>query len=419
MNCDLIRGGTGLPTPRPLDIKGRPADWKSYRDTVADFVPDPMILRAGDVFLMGREQASGMLPQEAGGGGRVWQALDKNIHGILCFFDLLVTRDRIPLINYWHTFGANVFEKELGDRTVRVAVDRDYYEHVKTGALANLRRCKTSTLGMAAVRDVTDELDAFGWEWAPDLDGVKVTQERRPIAQFLLGGFVFGAYAQVSGTEHIIQSKRSRLFLALSAPDGGKRPWAYEREQKLFESLRDACRTEVHVRYEELPAAPSVVPHLMLSKPAVGTPRGLLNEVLEFRDSPDGKTYRQWWQDLRGGLARGHVNPGAERDITRVAAELNRRFGVGAIKASETRLSFEGSAEAAITVPLAGSVKLGGKVKVENLPVHLPQAEWLRRFIVENTTLRQGHSRVLLRLAIAQKEYENFVLGVRNLWEAG
>jgi hypothetical protein len=43
-------------------------------------------------------------------------------------------------------------------------------------------------------------------------------------------------------------------------------------------------------------------------------------------------------------------------------------------------------------------------VKVENLPIHLPQAEWLRRFIVENTTLRQGHSRVLLRLAIAQKE---------------
>ena len=77
-------------------------------------------------------------------------------------------------------------------------------------------------------------------------------------------------------------------------------------------------------------------------------------------------------------------------------------------------MSFEGSAEAAITVPLAGSVKLGGKVKVENLPVHLPQAEWLRRFIVENR-----HSRVLLRLAIAQKECENFVLGVRNLWEAG
>jgi hypothetical protein len=373
-----------------------------------------MILRAGDVFLMGQEQASDMLPQEK---GRVWQALDKNIHGILCFFDLLVTRDRIPLINYWHTFGANVFEKELKGRTVRVAVDQPYYEHIKAGALANLRHCKTSRLSVADVRDVTDELDAFGWEWAPELDGVKVSEQRRPIAQFLLGGFVFGAYAQVSGTEHIIQSKRSRLFLALSAPEAGKRPWAYEREQELFQNLREACRTEAHVRYDELPAAPSVALYLIARKPGVGTPRALLSEVLAFRDSPDGKTYRQWWQDLRGGLAKGHVDRKAEGDVRKVAAELDRRFRVGATKTSESRLSFEGSAEAKIAIPLVGSAKLGGKVKAEK--VHLPRAEWLRRFIVENTTLRKGHRRVLLRLALAQQEYENFVLGMKKLWEAG
>lgn len=415
-----LSNGTGSardPKSMPLKVAGQPRDWAFYRDHVADFVPDPMILRAGDVFLMGQERASSDLPhQKDGHGSQIWQALDRNIHGILCFFDLLVTRERIPLIDYRHTYRTNVFDKELAGRTVRVDVDHEHYETVKAGALANLRRCKTSALSAGAVEDVSDELAAFGWDWSPDLAGVKVSDKRRPVAQFLLGGFLFGAYAQATGTEHLLQSKRSRLFLALSAPGAGQRAWAYEREQALFERLREACKADGSVRYEELPAAPSVVPYLMARNPRVDSPQALLGEVMTFRDSPDGETYRRWWQDLRAGLAKGQVAAKARHDIDQVAAELDRRFGTGDAKASQARVSFELGIEAKVGLPVVAEAKATAKAKVEN--VTLPKVEWLRRFIVERTTLRKGHSRVLLRLSVASKEHENLVLGMERLWRS-
>ena len=220
----------------------------------------------------------------------------------------------------------------------------------------------------------------------------------------------------MAGTELVFPNKRSRHFLALSAPDAGKRSWAYEREQKLFESLRDACRTEAHVRYDEFPAAPSIVPYLMKLKPSIDTPLSLLGELLEFRESSDGKTYREWWQELRGGLEHGRVNRKVEQDIARVAAALRRRFGMKSAKASEARLSFEGEAEFR-----SRRFKAKGKIKTENL--RLPRSEWLRRLAFNIKTLPEktlpgGHSRLLLRLSLARQEHENLVEGMKRLWEA-
>ena len=406
------------PQPRAVafELDGRPIGWTDYRDQVADFVPDPMVLRAADLFLMGSEQATSSVPQDLGGRSRLWQALDKNLSGILCFFDLLVTRGRIPLINYWHSFSAFALEDLLGDRTVRVQVDHDTYRQIKRNSLVTLARYKTSKLGKSDLEDVAQELDAFGWEWSPDLEGMRVSEKRRAVAQFLLGGLIFGSYAQASGTEHVLQSKRSRLFLGLSIPDGTKRPWAYERERELFEKLREACKTEKHIRYEELPAAPSVVPYLLTRRPTPATPKDLLEKALEFRDGPEGEPYVRWWNELHAHLGMGHINRKAEQDIHRIAAEMNRRFRVGDATGTETRLSVEAGVETGELLSPFGKANV--KVSAEDVRLRVPWAEWIRRLFVEKVSLREGHSRVLLRLSLAQRDYENLSLGLGRLWEA-
>lgn len=130
----------------PLKVNGQAADWGTYRDSVADFVPDPMVLRAADLFLMGGNRARQSVPVCDDGAARLWTALDKNVSGILTFFDLLVTRDRIPLINYWNTFSVISFEDVLGDLAVRVDVEPEFYAHAKVGALAKLRRDRKSVV---------------------------------------------------------------------------------------------------------------------------------------------------------------------------------------------------------------------------------------------------------------------------------
>jgi hypothetical protein len=59
------------------------------------FVPDPMMLRTGEIFLNGAEGAKPLGHSDFA----VWSAIEQNIGGLLDFFDMLVIRDAIPLIN--------------------------------------------------------------------------------------------------------------------------------------------------------------------------------------------------------------------------------------------------------------------------------------------------------------------------------
>jgi hypothetical protein len=400
-----------------LKVNNEGANWKTYRKSVADFIPDPMVLRAGDLFLMGREQGRHSVPVGDDGAERLWTALDKNISGILTFFDLLVTRNRIPLIDYPASFSVISFDDVLGDLVVHVHVEHEFYRHAKAGALAKLRSYRTSSIGRRGLRDITDELDAFGWEWSPQLEGLQVSEARRPIVQFVLGGLIFGAYAQASGTEHILQSKRSRLFLALSEPNLRENFWAYERERELFKDLREACSTDHHVRYEEVPAPPPIVPYLLAKNPSARTPKDLLKAALDFRESPEGLSYREWRAELREGLAMGRNDPAARRIIDRVLKELNKRYKKVQSDGAEAKVSFEIGAETSDLVGPLGKVK--GKVAAKDVPLKLPKVEWLRRWLVENIGMRTGCSKLLLRMGIAQRDYENLTLGLRRIWENG
>jgi hypothetical protein len=111
--------------------------WNAYRKKFG-FVPDPMILRAGEIFLNG---VSGSTPLSADG-FPVWKALEENISGIVEFFDMIATYDRIPLINYWYTYDrmslAESIEQLLAEKLCRVEIGYDVYEKIKEGAVLNL-----------------------------------------------------------------------------------------------------------------------------------------------------------------------------------------------------------------------------------------------------------------------------------------
>src|SRR3954451_22853064 len=89
----------------PVSISSRePHAWKDFTDRT-DCVPDAMIIRAAELFLNGRHACRlQRLDEDA-----VWEALDRNVDGILTFFDLLLTRDAVPLVNYHDTFQPDTY----------------------------------------------------------------------------------------------------------------------------------------------------------------------------------------------------------------------------------------------------------------------------------------------------------------------
>jgi hypothetical protein len=93
-----------------------------------------MILRVAELFIGGSIYAEGqrLKPNDA------WAAIDKNIDGLLAFFHALMTRDRVPLIDYEYTFPFDNFQHFLGSVAVLIHADRGVYEDVKKREQAKL-----------------------------------------------------------------------------------------------------------------------------------------------------------------------------------------------------------------------------------------------------------------------------------------
>jgi hypothetical protein len=73
----------------------------------------------------------------------VWEAIEENVGGLLEFFDMLVIRDAIPLIDYRDTFDEmegqfTPIETLIGDRLCQVSIDRSIYNEIKKGGLIDL-----------------------------------------------------------------------------------------------------------------------------------------------------------------------------------------------------------------------------------------------------------------------------------------
>lgn len=205
-----------------------------------DTVVDPMIIRAGELFLQGA------------GDEETWAFLSSNLHGVGMFFDTLVVRERIPVFDYGDTYDMSLSPLHVFDLVnindeilVPVSVGYEAYGEVKRAALGEVAALYEGP--RAIERGLADsigrELSAADYRWNPSLGELEsrlASDEERRIAKFMLGGLIFGGYAQILGGEHLLQPKRSRLFLAaaLRAPSAD-----HELEQALFASSTFSARS--------------------------------------------------------------------------------------------------------------------------------------------------------------------------------
>jgi hypothetical protein len=284
------------------------AGWSAYGQQVG-FVPDPMILRTGEVFLNG---ASGINALERSDFD-VWRALRGNLGGLLDFFDMVVTRDMIPLINYGDTFDRKKIlaplDQMLPGHTRPVEIDYNVYNGVKRGALLNLAQVDPRYL--TTFGNIARELDALRYEWEPALSVPDADPEAvaamarfaslddttRLAAQFLLGGFVFSGFAQASKSIHYIQPKRARFFLGLTAAPEQAGNFSAQDEDAIF-AVAAARLQGTDAESRNADPVPPVLPYL-LAQGEPATTRELLERALAFRDTSEGVTYRKIANDIR------------------------------------------------------------------------------------------------------------------------
>lgn len=377
-----------------------PQGWSAFSQAKLDVVPDPMVLRTGETFLLGRSgvQQMGLNPEE------VWKSIDANLGSLFAFFDLLITRDKIPLIEYWHTF-SNRLQDILGPLAVPVFVDYQIYDRVRQEVVEKLNARQVLSLDAEFVSEVHEELTAYAWEWQPQVDLPDVDERTLRAARFLVGGFIFSSYATAMGVDHVVQPKRSRLMLEASAPADKQALRGWIKEKELFSAFKKHCAPVSDVRVEDLTGAPSALALILFEHPNLrGTP-DVLQEVLKLRDSSSGRRYRTWFQELRQAWARGQRPEGAD-DARDVLAELRRRSGSDA--------EVTGGIRADITLS-ASDKGFGGDVKFKDVPVQLPR--WLHGWVVSYLPFKP-HRRFLLRLSLAQGRYEDITLGLYRLWKA-
>jgi hypothetical protein len=161
------------------------------------------------------------------------------------------------------------------------------------------------TAAPAGAFEMLTETAVFGYDWkpaltVPDTMDPEVTAaamklaaldgSRLAIAQFLLGGLIFGGFAQASRTRHYIQPKRSRLFLGVTAAQDKVSSLSAQAEDEIFSAAEVALRGG-EVEFCRTVTLPPVLPYLLESNPALLRPEDLLAKALEFPTTPDGRNY--------------------------------------------------------------------------------------------------------------------------------
>jgi hypothetical protein len=223
-------------------------DWQKLSQ-IGGPVVDPMILRCGEIFLLGPDVIPGQIlpprPYCAISQSDVWQLLEANLQGLASFFDRIVLDDQIPVFDYTESFMVDPnFNRtslnqinEGGDVLVEVRVSHNAYLEVKSAAEEKLIDLYTSgEYGIipGEAQNILGELATAGYIWYPYIPGTTFqNDEERQLAGYILAGLIFGGYAQLAGADHLMQPKRSRLFLATALKAYGPR----SEEQHLFDAL--------------------------------------------------------------------------------------------------------------------------------------------------------------------------------------
>lgn len=390
----------------PIDVQ-TDQDWAMLAGQGLDTVLDPMIARSGEVFLRG--------PAE-GDAAAGWGLLGRNVHSVGMFFDAIVCENRIPLFNYGDTFdgrlnldrrvlsAVNQSEPILSDVNVTWAP----YQAAKSAALETLRQLYSgpAKIPRQAAQDILEELAAADYQWEPSLGTLErelQADDEKKLARFLLGGLVFGAYAQQLGGTHLVQPKRSRLFLAaaLSADRA-----TYRFEEELFQELRKRARAslDAHLGVTDLPWRPSFFPYL-LSKG--DSPSAVLTHALALRGSIEIKEYRAWLASAVAAWKRdGTVAPFA-KDVKAIAAAVDRLLGT---------VPHAPKVELKVTLADVGALA-AGIPKVPGAIDLTPALAGLWGFVLSSLPGKR-HRKLLTRAIVADHDYALIENRLATVWRA-
>jgi hypothetical protein len=388
-------------------------DWNAYK-TRFGFVPDPMIIRAGEIFASGRaaSQRLGRLDFQ------VWEALEQNVGGIIDFFDMIVTRDQIPLIDYKGTFDPLMFDAPIDTFPAQelfseVEVSHPVYEEIKKGALIKLAELDVSRVGDHALQALR-ELEAFRYDWNPGLsigtydpelqaatDSLSVLWgTRKQLAHFLLGGLIFSGYAQASNTTHYIQSKRSRYYLGLTVSPETLTDLSSTNELPIFDAAYQSLKDSAVETWRSRPAPP-VLPYLFEITPRPWSGRKLVDAALNFRSSRQGSHYVAAVKNLRAdGIA-------AHRAEDMLATEHKNALDM---LAPYSRLDPQKSAglEWKVSSELIGTpgAELKGKLAIPT---------WLRIWWNDHAPFG-GMKKTMRQMWMAEEAYKNLSDQLREAW---
>jgi hypothetical protein len=380
--------------------------WQQF-SSQAGFVPDPMILRTGEVFLNGLtgSNALGRLDLD------VWAALKDNIAGLTDFFDLVVTRDRIPLIDYNYTFDkdtvAQPLERLLESKALPVTIGYIPYGIVKQGAFNSLKGIDLPRV-QAFGRQLT-ELDSLRYDWQPKLEdyrgpeswlshAAELDEDTIRAAKFLLGGFIFSGFAQASETEHYIQPKRSRFFLSLTAAPNLMGQLTHDDEQPIFDAAIEGLE-QTMATVHKLDGLPPVLPYLIAKAPANATAPDILKLALEFPQTTDGKRYCEAAAAVRGdGVQAVHAKD---------AALAARKEAIALLRPFTQLAEHDGGFKVEASVGMEGPKA--------SLSKELRPPAWLQLWWNDHTPFG-GIRKTFRRMWIAKESYDRFEKQIHDIW---
>lgn len=391
----------------PTDL----AEWpRLFRQADFDCVLDPMVVRAAELFAGGSSYCRKIAPQ----GQDQWSAIENNLDGVLAFFHVLMTRERICLINYGETFMSQL-TTWLGNIVLNVDTAA-VYGSLKQRALARLETMADS-LPQGPSLDLDKQLLATGYFWQPSLGGLQVKPEAEAAARFILGGLIFGEYAQAGGADHLLQAKRLGMMSGLKQNPDAQPDWEAE-ERRLFKGINNLVNRDKALKVKDAEVLPNVLLHLLAQ--GVTQPRALLDKALEIRASDAGKAYRAFNRRLHDAWLLGREDAAAEKELAEVAKELKRRISGKPLVLTQLEIKgkAKGRAKAGADAGIASAqAEVSGEVRMKKarVPVTIPSA--LRNWFVD-TVLLTRHQKLLLRMALDQRSFVDTRTGMQNIWRA-
>jgi hypothetical protein len=400
---------------------------QEFERAQVDYVPDPLVLRVADLFIGGTAFVPNIHPNPDIGldmhakitPSKVWETIDKNVDGLIAFFHLLMTRERVPLIDYDMTFNTQNFGA-LGNIAVPVHPPHDVYQQFKKDAQRKTAEMDFGRLPGKMVEDIAGELVSSGYEWLPEAGVDLVDPSQRTAATFLMGGLIFGSYAAAIRGDHLLQTKRARLFMELTIAPEARPQWGWKKEGELFAELdKMALQDPDVIGLRDRPLPPTVLTLLIEGSK---NSRDLLDRAMTMRQEDEWKDYRRWYARLRKAWADGHHDASAEDDVRRVTEEIGKRLARQLNKGepvplTQKEIAIRGDPEE-IKIKGKAGVNVGlvkAEVEIDNLQrIRLPEP--LRKWYVDTFVMRD-HRKLLMRMALAQQGYEKLSFGLRNLWE--